>query len=348
MELCTEATRAEYDDFVWNCPKGHLYQSYDWGSAKPAWKWIGIIRRDESGKIKGVMSLQIRSTKFFGASLVYAPRGPVCDLDDSTTVTELISDAKEVAKLYKGYALLIDPDIIEPDIDSNSKAFADTAFGLGFKKVKPYGRWGGFQCKYVFRIDMGGKTKEEVFASFHQKTRYNIRLAERKGVVVTVESPDMLPEFYKLMITTGQRDCFDILPLSYFQKMMKIMGERARLYIVRYNDVIVAGALAVHYGDKMWYAYGASSNEHRNVMPNYLMQWNMIQWACEKNCRIYDFIGVATTLDDGLYRFKKGWGGELNTFIGELKLSLRPCSDFVLTNGLNGYMKVKKLLKRGK
>jgi Uncharacterized protein involved in methicillin resistance len=343
MELCTAATRAEYDNFVWNCPKGHWYQSPEWGDVKALWKWVGIIRRDDSGKIKGTMSLLIRQTKLFGASLVYAPRGPVCDPSDSETITELISDAKEAAKLYKGYALLIDPDI-----DIENKEFADTIFGLGFKREKPHGEWGGFQSQYVFRIDMGGKNEEELLASFHQKTRYNIRLAERKGVVVTIESPDMLPEFHELMVTTGERDGFTIRPLSYFQKMMEIMGEHTRLYIAKYNDVIVAGAIAVHYGDKVWYAYGASSNEYRNVMPNYLVQWKMIQWACENNCRIYDFIGVASTLDDGLYRFKKGWGGELNTFIGELKLSLRPCSDFVLTNGLNGYLKVRKLFKRKK
>ena len=89
----------------------------------------------------------------------------------------------------------------------------------------------------------------------------------------------------------------------------------------------IAGTLAIHYGDKVWYLYGASSNEHRNLMPNYLLQWTMIQWAIETGCRIYDFRGVSGDVSEdnplyGLYRFKKGFGGEFTEFVGEMDLVL--------------------------
>jgi superfamily II DNA or RNA helicase len=86
---------------------------------------------------------------------------------------------------------------------------------------------------------------------------------------------------------------------------------------------------AILYGDKVWYLYGASSNEHRNLMPNYLLQWNMMQWAIENNCRVYDFRGVSGDISEdnphyGLYRFKKGFNGEFTEFIGEMSIVYRP------------------------
>lgn len=99
---------------------------------------------------------------------------------------------------------------------------------------------------------------------------------------------------------------------EYFAAMLDNLGEHARLYMAfDPNDTPIAGTLAIHYGDKVWYLYGASSNEHRNLMPNYLLQWRMIQWAVETNCRIYDFRGVSGDVSEdnplyGLFRFKQG------------------------------------------
>jgi lipid II:glycine glycyltransferase (peptidoglycan interpeptide bridge formation enzyme) len=92
----------------------------------------------------------------------------------------------------------------------------------------------------------------------------------------------------------------------------------------------IAGTLAFLFGDKAWYIYGASSNSHRNVMPNYLIQWSMIEWAKSNNCTMYDFRGVSGDLSEdnplyGLYRFKKGFNGDFTEFIGEFD---RPYSKF--------------------
>ena len=104
----------------------------------------------------------------------------------------------------------------------------------------------------------------------------------------------MVPAFSDLMLTTGVRDGFVTRKPEYFSAMLDNLGEHARLYMAfDPNDIPIAGTLAIHYGDKVWYLYGASSNEHRNLMPNYLLQWRMIQWAVETKCRIYDFRGVS-------------------------------------------------------
>ena len=176
---------------------------------------------------------------------------------------------------------------------------------------------------------MKGKTEEELLNSFESKWRYNIRLAMRKGVTVRICGPEMLEDFYRIMVETGMRDNFVTRPLSYFRRMMDSMGEHLRLYMAFYEDKPIAGTLAIHYGDKVWYLYGASSNSYRNVMPNYLLQWEMMRWALAEGCTLYDFRGVSGDLSPdnplyGLYRFKKGFGGEFTEFCGEFELCLKP------------------------
>jgi len=100
--------------------------------------------------------------------------------------------------------------------------------------------------------------------------------------------------------------------------------------------------LAILYGDKVWYLYGASSNEHRNLMPNYLLQWSMIQWAIENNCRVYDFRGVSGDISEdnphyGLYRFKKGFGGDFTEFVGEYDYVQNKLAYFIAEKGSLAY-----------
>ena len=199
------------------------------------------------------------------------------------------------------------------------------------------------QPNYVFRLDIAGKTEEELMAAFHQKTRYNIRLAGRKGVRVICcdesNTAEMLPHFARIMKETGERDGFITRPESYFADLLRHMGENARLYMALYNDKPVAGTLAIQFGNKVWYLYGASSNQYRNVMPNYLLQWNMIQWAVECGCEIYDFRGVSGDLSPenplyGLYLFKKGFNGELTEFCGEFEKVYRPAVNLAVNAGI--------------
>lgn len=180
-------------------------------------------------------------------------------------------------------------------------------------------------------------------AAFHQKTRYNIRLAGRKGVEVICcdESNlgEMLHHFAAIMKETGERDGFITRPESYFASLMQHMGDHARLYMALYNGKPVAGTLAIHFGNKVWYLYGASSNEYRNVMPNYQLQWNMIQWAVECGCDIYDFRGVSGDLSPenplyGLYLFKKGFSGQLTEFCGEFEKIYKPVVNVAVNTGM--------------
>jgi peptidoglycan pentaglycine glycine transferase (the first glycine) len=323
----------EYEKFVESHPKGHFMQSVKWAEVKSNWKNEIITVRDENNRIKGSMSLLIRKVPFINRTIMYSPRGPVCDIHDIDTLKVLIEKAKEIAGKYKCYVLRFDPDV-----EIQDTKFNEIIKQLGFKTKNDSENFESIQPRFVFRLDIKGKTEEEVLKIFNQKTRYNIRLAIRKGVTVTIGSKEDIPEFHKIMYETGVRDKFVIRDASYFETMLDKLGNNVRLYLAYYDDKLIAGTIAIVYGNKCWYLYGASSNEHRNVMPNYLLQWEMIKWAIEAGCDIYDFRGVSGDLDEsnplyGLYRFKKGFGGKFTEFIGELDYIFNPLTYKIIEKG---------------
>ena len=288
MKITTKEDMEQYQKFIQSHPKGHFMQSKEWTEVKSNWKNEMIAVKDEQGNIKGAMSILIRKIPFFNNTLMYSPRGPVCDIHDFDTMQQLIAEAKEIAKEYKGYVLKIDPDVEKEDAE-----FAQMLNKLGFRIKGDSKNFEGIQPRFVFRLNVKGKTEEQVMQEFHNKTRYNIRVAMKKGVEVRIGSREDLPDFHKVMVETGVRDEFVVRSIEYFEKMYDCLApEHLRLYLAYYEGKLIAGTIAVLYGNKCWYVYGASSNEHRNVMPNYLLQWEMIKWAIEEGCDIYDFRGV--------------------------------------------------------
>ena len=342
-EFITEKTLPEYEAFVQSHPKGNFAQSYLWGKQKPMWQWDAIAVRGADNAIRGSLAVMTRKVPGIGRTLMYGCRGPVCDLDDRETFSQLLDGAKALAKKYKSYVIKIDPDV-----PSNNTAFSSMLQSFGFRAKEGGKNFEAIQPRYVFRLNVEGKTEEELLANFHQKWRYNIRLAERKGVTVRICGKEMVPAFSDLMLTTGVRDGFVTRKPEYFAAMLDNLGEHARLYMAfDPNDTPIAGTLAIHYGDKVWYLYGASSNEHRNLMPNYLLQWRMIQWAVETNCRIYDFRGVSGDVSEdnplyGLFRFKQGFGGDFTEFVGEMDLVLSPVIYWAVEHGTSVFKELRK------
>ena len=345
MKITTKEDMEQYQKFIQSHPKGHFMQSKEWTEVKSNWKNEMIAVKDEQGNIKGAMSILIRKIPFFNNTLMYSPRGPVCDIHDFDTMQQLIAEAKEIAKEYKGYVLKIDPDVEKEDAE-----FAQMLNKLGFRIKGDSKNFEGIQPRFVFRLNVKGKTEEQVMQEFHNKTRYNIRVAMKKGVEVRIGSRADLPDFHKVMVETGVRDEFVVRSIEYFEKMYDCLApEHLRLYLAYYEGKLIAGTIAVLYGNKCWYVYGASSNEHRNVMPNYLLQWEMIKWAIESGCDIYDFRGVSGDLDEnnplyGLYRFKKGFNGKFTEFIGELDLFFNPLVYFAVEKGEKIFRELRRRL----
>lgn len=346
IEFINENTKKEYEDFIASHPKGHFAQSHLWGRQKSAWEFKAIAVRDSDGKIKGSMAFLIRRAPLFGCSMMYSCRGPVCDLDDEDTFSRLLVGAKILAKRCNAYVIKIDPDVPAENAD-----FAAMLERHGFKCVSRGKSFEGAQPKFVFRLHLDeGMDEAELLLSFSQKTRYNLRKAQKSGVEVRIGTVEDVEDFGRLMLITGHRDGFTVRGAEYFKSMLEIFGENARLYMAYYDGVPIAGTIAIAFGDKVWYLYGASSNEHRDKMPNYLLQWNMIRWALERESRVYDFRGVSGDLSEdnplyGLYRFKKGFGGRFTEFVGEYDLVLDSFMNLCVGSSIRLYRALRGLLK---
>ena len=306
--------------------KTNFLQSPEWAKIKKEWENEIIIVRDKNGKIKGSMSILLRKVPIFKRYIMYAPRGFVCDPHDEGTLKEMFEKAIKIAKKYKAFIFKLDPDISVED-----KEFTKIIEKLGIKTKKNIKNIKQvIQPKYVFRLNVKNKTKEELLKSFHEKTRYNIRLSLRKGVIVKEGVREDIKKFYDVMVETGKRDGFFIRPLSYFEKIYDEMGpEHVKILFAEYEGKVIATVFPILYGNKVWYLFGGSTNEHRNLMATYLMQWEMIKWAVENKCEWYDFRGVSGFKDPkdpqyGVYKFKKGFNGEFIEFVNELYIVFNP------------------------
>jgi len=335
---------SEYETFNRQHPKGHFLQSHLWSAVKPDWKWEAVAVRGENGAIKGAMSVLIRKVPGLPFTLMYSARGPVCDVHDRDTLAQLTAGCAELAKKYRAYALKMDPDV-----KSDDAGFLKIIQDLGYRRKAGDKNFDGIQPNYVFRLDVKNKTEDELLTAFHQKTRYNLRLSYRKGVEVRLCGEEALDEFVRLMEETGERDGFITRSKQYFETMLRTFREDARLYMAYWEDRPVAGTLAIHYGNKVWYLYGASANQYRNVMPNYQLQWEMIRWALQCGCDIYDFRGVSGDLSPdnplyGLYLFKKGFSGELCEFCGQLEMVYNRPVELLTERGMDAFRRLRRKL----
>lgn len=327
--LTDTAENAElFNAFVAAHPKGHVLQSWQWGNVKePAWQPLRlVIERD--GEICAAALILQRTLPAGLGNIFYSPRGPVLDIYDAELWRETVSAVKKLAAERGAIYWKVDPDI---DIDFAEAAEWQRLLGeSGFVKAGQGEGFEGVQPRFVFRLDIHPEI-DELLAACHQKTRYNIRLARKKGVTIEVKGKEALPEFYRILTTTASRDNFLIRPYAYFERFYDSLYPvgLCELFMAYYEGEPIAGTLAFKMGEKAWYIYGASANSHRNLMPNYLIQWTMIEWARERGCTMYDFRGVPGHVAEdhplyGLVKFKKGFGGKYTEFIGEYDLPIKP------------------------
>ena len=174
------------------------------------------------------------------------------------------------------------------------------------------------QPQHTIAMDLS-KTEEELLVQMHEKTRYNVRLAERRGVLVKqVPADSGIKTFWELLEETAERDGFSAHPRAHYEKLAEVFSEsqdasspHARLYAAEYRDTPLAAALIMFHAGTATYLHGASSNEHRELMAPHLLHWHIMQDAKAAGYATYDFWGI----DDknpywaGITRFKRGFGG---------------------------------------
>jgi lipid II:glycine glycyltransferase (peptidoglycan interpeptide bridge formation enzyme) len=324
VRVATDADRDRFNSFVGGSPFGDVLQSYEWGDVKRRSGWSALRLLVEDGEYVRAACSVLRTKPARGIPpLLYAPRGPVLDPENTAALSALVDAIRERAG--DGFMLKCDPPV-----EAGSTEAAMLA-GTGFRLVTATG-FGGVQPKAVMVLDLDNDL-DKIFGGFKSKWRYNVRLAERKGVVVREAARDDLPAFYKLLVETARRDHFFVRGRSYFETLWDVLQPRGMLaaFLAELAGRPIAGILLFAMGERATYTYGASSNEHRNVMPNHLLQWHGIRWAKERGCRVYDFRGVSPVLDGrpvepsiaGLNRFKEGFGARYVEYAGEFDLPLR-------------------------
>ena len=319
----------EYEDFILNHVGTSFMQDLNWGKVKYNWKQEAVYLK-EDGKIVAAMMLLVQNIPF-KSTIIYAPRGPVCDVYDIDLVNKLIKEADPIAKKYHACMLKFDPQVLY------TKELDDLYKKAGYKTsgYKPDGDT-LIQPLHNMVLNIDGKTEDELMKSFAEKTRYNVRLSGRKGVTVRYSrDKEDLKTFYDIYKVTTIRDKIGCRDYDYFERMLEAYDEtKRRIYIAEHEGEPLSAAIATNIGGELFYVYGASSNEKRNLMPNYAMQMAMIRWGLETGCKSYNFGGVLN-LDpnNGLYKFKIGFCRDegLEEYIGEINKVYNPLAYWMYT-----------------
>ncbi|MGD9498003.1 MAG: lipid II:glycine glycyltransferase FemX [Armatimonadota bacterium] len=327
--LLDRSRREEWNDFVRLAPHPSVMQSWQWGELKAATGWRPLlVVVEEGGAIVGGALVLERPLPYLRRSLLYAPRGPVLDWADQDLLHRLLAEIARVARQRGAIALKIDPCVPAERTDVVAWLQAEGFRFAGDDDPD----LGGTQPRYVMKTDLSPEP-DELLASFHSKWRYNIRLAARKGVGVRIGTRADLPEFYRLLQITAQRDGFRVRGLDYYERLYDLLVPpgMARLFAAEYQGAMIAGAILFRMGREAVYVYGASDNDHRSLMPNHLLQWEMMCWAREQGCTVYDLRGVSREVDGepvgrlgGLNRFKRGFAAQYIEYIGEHDLVFSP------------------------
>lgn len=314
----------EWDAFVAQHPNGSVLQTTRWAQLKNHFGWSSHrvwLRRDN--KLVAGAQVLFRSAALGLGRIAYVPHGPLVDWDDEEQVEVLLNQIDVSAYEHRAGMLKMEPLLWQRDI--------------------PPERWQAlcerFDCIWDTDTIQPPRTlivnleppEEEILMAMKSKTRYNIRLAGRKGVTVREGTMADIPMFSRMMQVTGQRDGFSVHEPLYYKTAYEIFApDHAAMLVAEYEGQPLGALMVFALGDTAYYLYGASSNEERQRMPTYALQWEAMRWAKARGCTRYDLWGVPDYPEDtleeqfaergdglwGVYRFKRGFGGELHRTVG--------------------------------
>ncbi len=307
MEARIISDRKQWNDFVASSVCCNITQSYEWGQFRqlsPEVMYVGVV--DDNEQLCAAMLVFILKAPIIKRTYFYSPRGPVIDNPDSPALTIMLNFVKVEARRRNAFMLKI-----EPSVSDDNQQWLGALKRRGFQKIANATH---VRNEWVLDISPDEKTLQ---AGMKEKWRYNIRLAGRKGVTIRQgHTKQDIDNFYKIYRVTGERDNFFIHDQSMYEQVMQVYGEdaRAEMFTAEYQGKPIAAIIMLRLGEWSWYMYGASSNEYRNLMPNYLLQWTGMQWAKSYGCTYYNFRGIPEILQEGeemwgVYVFKRGFGG---------------------------------------
>lgn len=311
---------------------GSFMQSPAWALVKPAWQSHVLLSTAQNGAVAGGMQV-LCLPRPGQPALLYAPRGPVCNFSQKEVLCELIQGAAALGKLYGPCVFQADPLV-----EASDKAAIAALQEAGLSFTPASGPKENIQPRFNYQLSLLGETEESLLANFGSNTRRKIHKAQRDGLECKPADKAELEAFYPLFLQTGERQGFSVRPKAYLKQLLFAFGEDARLYLCRLGGRVLAGAIAVRAFGKVHFLYGATAlpgpelpegvpaAPEGNHYPCYLLQWEMIRWALESGCSLYDFGGICTDPDEnpslyGVYQFKKQFHGEVTEYAGLFKAS---------------------------
>ena len=346
---------------IWNSiisklPNPHFLQTHEWGQVKAKYGWTPLYAvwdTDGRWKVESdpnvlstfhspvatalILKRQIINNGFAARlSVLYSPKGPLLDWTNELLRNRVLDDLQTFAKRQGAIFLKMDPDIV---LGMGIPKSEDDAIDNGGHTViselkRRQWKYSSDQIQFKNTVLIELKpSEEEMLARMKQKTRYNIRLAEKKGVMMRVGTLEDLATLYEMYAETSVRDGFVIRDEGYYRTVwetfMSSEEPTCEPLIAEVDGEPVAAIFVFYFAGRAYYVYGMSRNAHREKMPTYLLQWEAMKRAKAKGFGMYDLWGAPDVFDEsdsmwGVYRFKEGLGGKVVRTVGAWDFAPNP------------------------
>lgn len=340
-------TLSSWNSIISKLPDPHFLQTYEWGQVKAKYGWapyyavwtadgkFTVSQSTDNWSLSTgnfvAASLILKRTAFRRFSIFYAPKGPLMDWTNEPLRKRVLDDLQSFAKKQGAIFLKLDPDVVLGRGVPASVGEVTENSGQAVRSDLRRRGWVESSDQIQFRntvmVDLSA-SEEEILMRMKQKTRYNVRLAEKKGVAVRIGTLGDLPMLYKMYAETSVRDGFVIRDEGYYMTVWKLFMQEsvhgqpsAVPLIAEVDGEAVAAIFLFMFAGRGYYVYGMSRNAHREKMPTYLLQWAAMKHAKAHGCLTYDLWGAPDVFDEsdsmwGVYRFKEGLGGEVVWTLG--------------------------------
>jgi len=339
MRLLEGVSAQAWDKLIQTLPNAHILQSWEWGKSKirNGWQPLYAVWEGSQGQLQAAALVLSRKTQLLPGlkiEVLYSPKGPLLDWSNQALATQVLADLENLACSRKAVFIKMDPDVVLGWGVPGESESRDNPTGQAIQALLEQRGWGFSGDQIQFRntvcIDLQ-RSEEEILASFKQKTRYNIRLAERKGVCVREAEEDELPLLYRMYAETAVRDGFVIRRETYYTDLWRefIQAGMAKALLAEVENQPVGGLVLFYFAGVSRFMFGMSTEIARERMPNYLLQWEAIRLSKALGCHTYDMWGAPDNFDEsdplwGVYRFKEGFNGKLVRHLGAWDYTSRP------------------------
>ena len=329
-------TGSDWNSLISQLPEPHFLQTSEWAQVKAKYGWqpMPFVWCDGEKVVAATMILK-RTLPLGGftarLSVLYAPKAPLMDWTDDLLRKRVLDDLQNFAKKQGAIFIKLDPDVRLgtgiPETDTEEPH----AEGVLWQDALTKRNWRYSDDQIQFRntvlVDLT-PDEDDMLMRMKSKTRYNIRLAGRKGVTVRAGTPGDWTMLYKMYAETSVRDGFAIRDENYYKTVWSTfnlepspLNPTAEPLIAEVDGEPVAAIVVFYFGKRAYYVYGMSTTKHRNKMPTYLLQWEAMKRAKARGCTVYDLWGAPEVFDEsdsmwGVYRFKEGLGGDVVRTLG--------------------------------